>query len=137
MNILFHLHPKSEVIYLYADYTLRQALEKMEQYRYTAVPVIDRNGKYLGTLTEGDLLWFIKSQEVDSLKAMENYRIDSVKRHRDNEAVSIECNMEDLVQASLNQNFVPVVDDKDVFIGIVTRKSIIEYFFGEYKKNLI
>ena len=55
MNVLFSLTPKSEVAYLYDDYSLRQALEKMEHYRYSAVPVIDRNGCYVGTLTEGDL----------------------------------------------------------------------------------
>ena len=52
MNVLFSLTPKSEVAYLYDDYSLRQALEKMEHYRYSAVPVIDRNGCYVGTLTE-------------------------------------------------------------------------------------
>ena len=48
MNVLFSLTPKSEVAYLYDDYSLRQALEKMEHYRYSAVPVIDRNGCYVG-----------------------------------------------------------------------------------------
>ena len=28
---------------------------------------------------------------------------------------------------AVNQNFVPVVDDKDIFIGIITRKDIIQY----------
>ena len=66
MNVLFSLTPKSEVAYLYDDYSLRQALEKMEHYRYSAVPVIDRNGCYVGTLTEGDLLWYIKDHNCGS-----------------------------------------------------------------------
>ena len=41
-------------------------------------------------------------------------------------------NMEDLLDLTLNQNFVPVVDDLNRFIGIITRKDIIKYF---YKKN--
>ena len=62
MNILFFLTPKSDVVYINDDETLRQALEKMEHHRYAAVPVINHQGRYVGTLTEGDLLWGIKNQ---------------------------------------------------------------------------
>ena len=37
------------------------------------------------------------------------------------------CQMEDLLAKAINQNFVPVLDDKGSFIGIVTRKDIIRY----------
>ena len=60
MNILFFLTPKSEVAYIYAEESLRQALEKMEFHKYSAVPILTRQGRYVGTLTEGDLLWYIK-----------------------------------------------------------------------------
>lgn len=33
----------------------------------------------------------------------------------------------------MNQNFVPVVDDQKKFIGIVTRKSIMEYCYEKLK----
>ena len=51
MNILFYLVPKSEVMYLYDDFSLRQALEKMEYHKYSAVPIINKAGNYVGTLT--------------------------------------------------------------------------------------
>ena len=60
MNILFFLTPKSEVAYISEEDTLRQALEKMEYHKYSAIPIISRTGRYIGTLTEGDLLWGIK-----------------------------------------------------------------------------
>ena len=56
MNILFYLVPKSEVMYLYDDFSLRQALEKMEYHKYGSVPIINRAGNYVGTLTEGDIM---------------------------------------------------------------------------------
>ena len=55
MNILFFLTPKSDVAYISEDDTLRQALEKMEHHKYSAVPIVSRTGRYVGTLTEGDL----------------------------------------------------------------------------------
>ncbi len=56
MNIAFFLTPKSEIVYETIDATMRQALEKMEHHRYTAIPLIDKKGKYVGAITEGDLL---------------------------------------------------------------------------------
>ena len=67
MNILFYLVPKSEVMYLYDDYSLRQAMEKMEYHKYGAVPIINRAGNYVGTLTEGDILWELKDRKLTNL----------------------------------------------------------------------
>ena len=132
MNILFYLVPKSEVMYLYDDYSLRQAMEKMEYHKYSAVPIINRAGNYVGTLTEGDILWELKDRKLSNLQA-EEIMLRHTNRKRDNEPVNVNCNIEDLVMTSMNQNFVPVIDDNGIFIGIVTRKSIIEYCYKRYK----
>lgn len=130
MNILFYLVPKSEVMYLFDDYSLRQALEKMEYHKYSSVPIINRSGNYVGTLTEGDILWEIRRRGSLDLRAAEDISIRQLKRKRDNEPVNVNCNIEDLILTSMNQNFVPVIDDNGIFIGIVTRKSIIEYCYN-------
>lgn len=133
MNILFYLVPKSEVMYLYDDYSLRQAMEKMEYHKYSAVPIINRAGNYIGTLTEGDILWELKDRKLSNLHEAEEIMLRHTNRKRDNEPVNVNCNIEDLVMTSMNQNFVPVIDDNGIFIGIVTRKSIIEYCYKQYK----
>ncbi len=133
MNILFYLVPKSEVMYLYDDYSLRQAMEKMEYHKYSAVPIINRAGNYVGTLTEGDILWELKDRKLANLHEAEEIMLRHINRKRDNEPVNVNCNIEDLVMTSMNQNFVPVIDDNGIFIGIVTRKSIIEYCYKQYK----
>lgn len=137
MNILFYLVPKSEVTYVFDDYSIRQAMEKMEYHKYSAVPIISRSGAYVGTLTEGDLLWDLKRRAVTDLKDVEEVRVRSLQRRRDNQPVNVNCNIEDLVMTSMNQNFVPVIDDNGTFIGIVTRKSIIEYCYSHYKTKTL
>lgn len=127
MNILFFLTPKENVAHIDDKDTLRQALEKMEHRGYTAIPILTQDGKYIGTVTEGDLLWHLKSQSFPSLKDMEDISVIDVERRRDNEAVNISISMEGLVDKISNQNFVPVVDDNNVFIGIITRKDVILY----------
>lgn len=135
MNILFFLTPKESVAHVDDDDTLRQVLEKMEHHGYTAIPLLSKDGKYIGTITEGDLLWFLKDRNFPELKQLENMPITAIQRHRDNKAVNIAEPMEDLFDKVMNQNFVPVVDDKDVFIGIVTRKDVLMYLKKQTEKN--
>ena len=128
MNILFFLTPKSEVAHVYDTDTLRQVLEKMENHRYAAVPVIQKkDGCYIGTLTEGDILWYIKEHGDLSLRKAEEVSMTAVRRNFDNEPVDVDVNMEDLMNKAMNQNFVPVIDDRKRFIGIITRKDLIQY----------
>ena len=134
MNILFFLTPKSEVAYIHDDESLRQVLEKMEYHKYSAVPIISRQGTYVGTITEGDLLWYTKNQLDLNLQEARRILITNVPRRSDNTPVSIDSNMEDLLDKAMKQNFVPVLDDKKSFIGIVTRKDIMKYFADKMKK---
>ena len=133
MNVLFFLTPKSEVAYLYDDYSLRQALEKMEYHRYAAVPILNRRGNYIGTISEGDLLWNIKDKFSMDLREAENIPLTSLARRWHNEPVNVNCDIGDLILTSMNQNFVPVIDDNKIFIGIITRKDIIQYCYNAYK----
>ena len=126
MNILFFLTPKSEVAYINCDDTLSEALEKMESHHYAAVPLLNHQGKYMGTLTEGDLLWGLKSL-YDSQKDTRRIRITEIPRRQDNQPVLADAAMEDLLEKVINQNFVPVLDDHRCFIGIITRKDVIRY----------
>ena len=134
MNILFFLTPKETVAYVEEDDTLRQVLEKMEHHGYTAIPLLAKNGRYIGTITEGDLLWFLKDRNFPDLKLLEEMPITSIERRRDNQAVCIQASMEDLFDKVTNQSFVPVVDDKQVFIGIVTRKDLLLYLAKKAQK---
>ena len=126
-NILFFLTPKAMCAFVYDDYTIRQALEKMEASGYAALPILNKRGEYRGTLTEGDLLWALKNMCYMDMRQAEARRIMEITRRKDNISVRVTTGMQDLVERASTQNFVPVVDDKDAFIGIVTRSAIIKY----------
>ena len=126
MNILFWLIPKEKVAFIYDDQTMRQALEKMQVYRYQSIPILNKKGDYIGTLSEGDLLWYIKDHEID-FDQTEEILITDVPRNRDNQAVDINTQMEDIFEVVTRQNFIPVIDDFGAFIGIITRKAIFGY----------
>ena len=126
-NILFFLTPKAMCAYLHDDDTIRQALEKMEQAGYAALPILNKRGEYRGTLTEGDVLWALKNMCYMDMRQAEARRITEITRRKDHIPVRVTTSMHDLVERATSQNFVPVVDDKEAFIGIVTRRSIIKY----------
>lgn len=127
MNVLFFLTPKSMCAYLNHDNTLRQALERMEAAGYAALPILNDAGEYCGTLTEGDMLWAVKNLCGMDLRQTEEHRIMEISHRRDNVPVLYNSKMSELISRASEQNFVPVIDDKNTFIGIVTRRSIMRY----------
>ncbi|AWI05317.1 CBS domain-containing protein [Clostridium drakei] len=134
MNIAFFLTPKNEVVCENINSTMRQALERMEYHRYTAIPILDDGGRYIGTLTEGDLLWKLKNTKNLDFKDTNKIKVNDIPRRMINKPVRIDSNIEDLFYTSVNQNFVPVVDDNEIFIGIIKRSDIINYCYENFLK---
>ena len=132
MNILFFLTPKANCSYLNSDDTIRQAIERMSASGYAALPILAKDGSYCGTLSEGDLLRALKDMCVMDLRQTESHTIMECAHRKDNQPVNVLTNIEDLVSKATDQNFVPVVDDKNAFIGLVTRKAIMQYCLEHY-----
>ena len=130
-NILFFLTPKAMCSFVYDDYSSRQALEKLEVAGFAALPILNKNGEYRGTLTEGDILWALKNMCYMDIRQAEARKITEIARRKDYIPVRVTTGMQDLIQRASSQNFVPVVDDKDTFIGIVTRSNIVKFCFQE------
>jgi CBS domain-containing protein len=138
MNLAFLITPKSETAFLYDDFSFRQGLEKLRYHGYTSLPVLSRNGRYVGSISEGDFLWNlidgqngrfhrVEPKEIEHMLIRELLAIDR------NPPVSIMASMEEMFDRSTSQNYLPVVDDNDSFVGIVTRKDLLSYF---YKQSL-
>ncbi|MEK3670586.1 MULTISPECIES: CBS domain-containing protein [unclassified Paenibacillus] len=128
MEISSFLLPKDQVAYITSSISMREALEQLENHYYSAIPIIDEEGKYVGTLSEGDLLWKLKNTEGLSFENMTGVTVGTIQRHVHNESVEIHAQMEDMLTLAADQNFVPVVDGSGIFLGIIRRKDIIEYY---------
>lgn len=135
MNIVKLLKPKAVIDFVYEDFTVRQAMEKMRNHGFTAVPVVGRDGEYVKTLAEGDILWFMVDNDITDIKELERYSVSNVPKRIKSHPVFIYSTIEDLILLSMNQNFVPVIDDRDKFIGIVTRSDILRYCHSTIEEN--
>ena len=128
MNILYFLTPKNQVANIYDDSNLRQLMEKLEYHKYTAIPVINHDGQYVGTIAEGDILRVLKEKFNMNFQAAQSVAVKDIPRRTEVLTVNANASMDDIMDMAIAQNFVPVTDDNDVFIGIVTRKDILKYF---------
>lgn len=138
MNAAYLLTPKSKLVWMQDDHTLRQALEKMRRYGYGEMPVVNKDGKYQGTVTEGDFLWHLiedPKQELTTipLQAAEEHLLGEIVTPDRVPAVSITASLGELMHQALSHSFIPVVDDTGTFIGIVTRTAVMRYCFAKHK----
>ena len=126
-SIISLLTPKKITFFLLNTSTIRQALEKFDAHKFSVVPLVDEEGHYAGTLSEGDILRFIKNQANFNLKTAENILVKDIDHYRPYLSVKVDALISEVFALSLEQNFIPVVDDKDVYIGIIKRKEVIRY----------
>lgn len=133
MNIFKFLTPKNQTQYLLYNCTIRQALEKFDYYKFTTVPLIDEEGKFVTTLSEGDILRYIKNDSDFNILEAESQTIDKIEKYRSYQALKVDTPISVIIKLSLQQNFIPIVDDRGIFIGIIKRKSIIDYLFENTK----
>jgi len=136
LNVAFFLLPKEDCIFLSSHSTIRQALERMEYHRYSAIPLVEDDGSYAGTITEGDLLWTLKNTPNLSFENCHKFGLKEIKHRVQNKPVTINAKMDDLISLAVEQNFVPVTDDKNIFIGIIRRREIIEYCYKRYMHSV-
>ena len=131
MNIPSLLIPKANVEYLRTKDSIEFALDIFRRNSYSAVPVINSDGIYRGTITEGDFLYYIMDNPDADLKKV---KVRNILREDFYEAVKITASIDKLLIKCLDQNFVPVTDDRDVFVGIVTRKVLVKNIYAEQLK---
>ena len=127
MNILLFLTPKKDVAYLFDDFTIRQALEKMEYHRYTAIPVLNGDGEYVGTLRNDDILDFFLSQGSFDRVMAEDVCVTEIMVHTQQRPLLHSATLGELIECVKEHNFVPIVDDRGCFIGIVLRREVLSY----------
>ena len=131
-NVSFYLIPKSEVCYIFEEESVGQSLRTIRKRGYQAVPVIDKEGKYCGTITEGDFLWALTTEFHNDYDALKHVTLGKLRKRWDYKAVSADADIIELDEYIINQNFVPVVDSRGIFIGIITRKVIMSVLLRKY-----
>lgn len=133
VNIAKIMIPKVALAVVHSKDTVRQGIEMMRFHGYTAIPVLDENEVYLGSITEGDFLRHILQTGMANVREHEQFKIEDIFRPNFCEARHIFAPASELIEAALEQNFIPIVDDRNCLCGIVTRKALIAFLAEGYK----
>lgn len=127
MNIAKIMIPRACTVFLNEKQTVRQGWEVMTRNGYTAIPVLDAEQHYVGTVSEGDFLRHVLDTGSLDKQDMENHRVRELVRRDFCPAISIDADESEVVSAALNQNFVPIVDSRNTLCGILTRRGVIAH----------
>ncbi len=127
MNIISLLSPKEETFYLDNNSTIRQVLEKFDYHKFSVVPLIDKEGHFISTISEGDILRYIKNDYNFNIKIAETKMVSDVERYRPYKALDISSSIKDVISILFEQNFIPIIDDRGMYIGIIKRKAVLQY----------
>ena len=127
--------PKSTVEYVETPSTVRQALEKMRYHHYAAIPVIDGDGVYLGTLRSDDIFRYVIDNGMRDTKAAEEDSVLDILDREYSKAIFHTASIGELIERVKEHNFVPVVDDRNCFIGIVLRRDVLDFLNKCYEES--
>ena len=130
MNVLTALTPKSEVAVLEGGDTLRAAVQKMSHHHFLMIPVLGSEGHYLYSISTGDILFYLTENDM-TLKEMETVPLERVPIYRPIMPLKVTASAKEVQRALMAQNYVPMVDERGIFIGIITRKKLVAALSGE------
>lgn len=73
----------------------------------------------------------IKNRFDMNLQSAQSIFVKDIPRRTEVKPVKADASMNDIFEIAITQNFVPVTDDNDVFIGIITRRDVLRYLLDK------
>lgn len=134
LNIARLMIPKVFTKFLHESDSIRQGLELMELNHLTALPVLDEEECFVGCVSEGDFLRHMIATGSTDKRVHEKHRVSEILRKDFCPAIRIDSDREVVIEAMLKQNFLPVVDDRNMLCGILTRSALIAELAGIKKQ---
>lgn len=127
MNLAKIMIPKVCTLFLHEDSTVRQAMEIMKNHGFTALPVLNAEDVYIGSISEGDFLRHLLATGSLDPRDHERTRLSALVRRDFCPPLSIDSDEETVISYILKQNFVPIVDGRGALCGILTRSAVIAH----------
>jgi hypothetical protein len=93
----------------------------------------DDEGKYVGTLRNDDMFqYFLKNGDFN-LNIAENTSVCDIFNPSYSKPLKHDSSIKELIECVKEHNFVPIVDDRGCFIGIILRREILNYLLSYIK----
>lgn len=121
------LTSKDNVITVYDDQTLRHCFNTLSATGYKTLPVLDSKKRVIGLISLSKLMLDFEKSHMDFNRFLDE---NTVKDFIDQKVFMIfnDFDLDDVLLGVLHNSFICVTAQDGYFLGIITRKTILERF---------
>jgi len=125
----------TELLCIREGTTIGEALKMLMDHRITGMPVVDKEGKMVGVVSEYDIIAQL-SPHLTSKNDMKSELFRApVKFSRKVKSVKESTSLSTVVKSFVNKNYrrLPVVNEHGVLVGMITRRDLMRVFYYRAK----
>lgn len=117
------LTPADRLAVIIDTHNIDHAKLLLSHMTYSRVPVVTEDNRFLGTIGLTEIIQYQSNNELSD----EELNVDvAIVAKRDVATVSEDYDVEDVLRKLIDEPFLPVLGENQVFLGIITRKSILK-----------
>lgn len=122
------LIPASRIAFVNEDNPLYHAFLILTKVKYAKIPVLDNQQRVVGLLSLAMITDKMLKTDKISLAPLNELKVKDVMQTDFQKINFIETTLEKQLHLLINNAFLPVVDDRGVFQGLLTRREWIKAF---------
>ena len=113
------------VAHVLGNHSVMHAAIVLGQISYSRIPVLDEENHFLGTIALSNIIQpMFETSEMDA-RNINHLKVKDVM-DKENIVIHTPINHEEVLHKMVNANFLPVLDEENYFLGIITRQSILK-----------
>ena len=107
------------------QHTLSTGLLILTQSNYTMIPVLSAESKLMGVISMSMIIKAVMTVDAIEMERLDELKVRDVMLSQP-VRVQSNCHLADVLNYLIDQNFVCVVDEDNRFLGIITRKNVLQ-----------
>ena len=124
-KMLDFMIPADNVANVIDQHTLSTGLLILTQSNYTMIPVLSAESKLMGVISMSMIIKAVMTVDAIEMERLDELKVRDVMLCQP-VRVQANCNLEEVLNYLIDQNFVCVVDGDNRFLGIITRKNVMQ-----------
>lgn len=122
------LIPSSRIAFVQKDNPLYHAFLILTKVKYAKIPVLDKDNHVVGLLSLAMITDKMLKTDKISISPLNKLKVSDVMQTDFVKINFVQTTLENQLHLLINNAFLPVVDDKERFQGILTRREWIKTF---------
>ncbi|BAQ57957.1 cyclic-di-AMP-binding protein CbpB [Lactobacillus acetotolerans] len=122
------LIPASRIAFVEDDNPLYHAFLILTRVKYSKIPVLDKKSRVVGLISLAMITDKMLKTDKISIEPLDKLKVRDVMQTKFSKINFVQTTLETQLHLLIDNAFLPVVDDQDVFQGLLTRREWIKAF---------